>query len=436
MEMPSIGAENRGSPAVERMGLARDTLAMQVAIVTGGGRGIGREVAYALAWLEAQVIIAELSDEGQETERLIREAGGVARFMRTDVSNPDDVAQLARLTQETFGPADILINNAILCPVAPVLEMDVDLWDRVLAVNLRGAFLACKAFLPGMIARRRGVIVNMTSLDAMPGLSAYIASKQGIVGFSQSLAAEVGSQGVRVIAFAPGMVDTPGIRDVAERLPSLLGMTREQFLSLSMHRAYPGLMPPDHAAAATAFLIAALADTYHGETVTGYEVLERSGFLQAPTTTVGPARPVAPAPDIPRSQDVERALGLCHKLRAVVEETAAGFNRLPAFVRPMARRGFRKKTGKSLEDWTHTLTLLAEQLEGAAASSPAAERSLRANLPELQSSLGRLSVYFQEVPEETARFSRDEELLRQVRQASAGQVVLIDELLAALEALQ
>lgn len=433
--MHSIGAEKRESLAVERMGLVRDTLALQVAIVTGAGRGIGREVARSLAWLEARVVIAELSDEGRETERLIREAGGEARFVRTDVSNPDDVAQLARLTQETFGPADILINNAILCPVAPVLEMGVDLWDRVLAVNLRGAFLTCQAFLPGMIARRRGVIVNMTSVDAMPGLSAYIASKQGLVGFSQSLAAEVGSQGVRVIAFAPGMVNTPGIRAVAERLPSLLGMSQEQFLSLSMHRAYEGLMPPDHAAAATAFLIAALADEYHGETVTGYEVLERSGFIQASTRTAGPASPFAPAPDVPRPQAVAQALALCRKLQAVVEETGAGFNRLPVFVRPMARSGFRKKTGKSLDEWTRTLTLLAGQMESAALS-PAAERSLRASLPELQSSLGRLSVYFQEVPEEMARFSRDEELLRQVRQASAAQVAWIGELLAALEALQ
>jgi hypothetical protein len=216
-------------------------------------------------------------------------------------------------------------------------------------------------------------------------------------------------------------------------------MTFEQFLSLSLHRAYPGLMPPDHAGAAAAFLVAALADTYHGEMVTGYEVLERSGFLQSPAVgemAPAPASQAAPAPGVPRPQALEQALALCRKLQAVIEQTGAGFNRLPAFVRPMARRGFKKKAGRSLEDWTHTLTLLAGQLEGAAAWNPAAERSLRASLPELQSSLVRLSVYFREVPEETARFSRDEELLRQVRQASAGQAALIDELRAALEALR
>lgn len=425
---------------MERIGLARDTLAAQVAIVTGAGRGIGREVARALSWLGARVIIAELSDEGQETERLIREMGGEVRFVRTDISSQGDVAQLARITQETFGRVDILINNAILCPVAPVVDMDVGLWDRVLAVNLRGAFLTCKAFLPGMIAHRRGVIINMTSLDAMPGLSAYIASKQGIVGFSQSLAAEVGGLGVRVIAFVPGMVDTPGIRDVAEHLPSLLGMTQEQFLNLPLHRAYAGLMPADHAGTAAAFLVAALADEYHGETVTGYEVLERCGFLQVPAAgeTAGtPAQPTGePALGLSHTQAVDTALMLSLRLQDVIEETGTGFNRLPIFVRPMARSGFKKKAGQSLGDWARTLASLTSQLEGVTAANPTAEQALHTGLPDLLTSLGNLRVYFQEVPEETARFSRDADLLSQVQQVSAEQVALIAELLAALNALQ
>ncbi|MHB0987646.1 MAG: SDR family NAD(P)-dependent oxidoreductase [Bellilinea sp.] len=435
--MDSSHSENVETLAVKRIGLAQDTLAAQVAIVTGAGRGIGREVARALSWLGARVIIAELSEEGRETEHLVREAGGEARFVRTDVSNLESVGQLARITQETFGPVDILINNAILCPVVSVLDMDVDLWDRVIAVNLRGAYLTCKAFLPEMIARQRGVIVNMTSVDAMPGLSAYIASKQAIVGFSQSLAVEVGAQGVRVIAFVPGMVDTPGIHSVAERLPSLLGMTREQFLSLPLHQAYAGPMPADHAGAATAFLVAAMADKYHGETVTGYEVLERCGFLQAPAANITadtPPQPARePAPSISHTQTIEQALVLIQRLQDVIEETETGFNRLPVFVRPMARGGFKKKTGQSPEDWARILAGLASQLEGVAVAGPTAKQTLTTGLPDLLTSLGKLRTYFQEVPDEMARFSRDSELLRRVSQTSFEQVALIDELQAALQ---
>ncbi|MEW6230197.1 MAG: SDR family NAD(P)-dependent oxidoreductase, partial [Bacillota bacterium] len=202
----------------ERLGLDRESLTGKVAVVTGGGQGIGREIARVFARLGAKAIIADIAKEGAWTQRVVRDSGGKALFVRTDVSDEAGVLALAQETREVFGPADILINNAILCPVSPVLDMDAASWDRVMGVNLRGAFLACKAFLPDMLAKGQGVIVNMVSTDAMPYLSAYIASKQGLVGFTQSLAAEVGENGVRVIAFRPGFVDTPGLRQAGKQL--------------------------------------------------------------------------------------------------------------------------------------------------------------------------------------------------------------------------
>ncbi len=285
------------SLAVELLGLAQDTFASQTAVVTGGGRGIGREIVRALAWLGARVVIAELADSGQEVERLVQEAGGAARWVKTDISSEADVARLARATRDAFGPADIVINNAILCPAAPVMDMDVALWDQVIAVNLRGTFLTCRAFLPDMVARRRGTIVNMISTDAMPYLSAYIASKQGIAAFSQSLAGEVGESGVRVIALGPGFVDTPGLRGAARGLGPRMGLSEEQFMKLSVHPAYAAAMPAEDAAAATAYLLARLADEYHGEQVTGYTILERAGFIQpasAPAVPQAHAAAVAP----------------------------------------------------------------------------------------------------------------------------------------------
>jgi NAD(P)-dependent dehydrogenase (short-subunit alcohol dehydrogenase family) len=217
--------------------LDRGTLAGQTVVVTSSGRGIGREVAFAFAWLGASVVVAEISDEGLETERLIAEAGRDALFVRTDVSGEAEVCRLRRTTQETFGPVSILVNNAIVWSVASVLDMDVAAWDRVMAVNLRGTFLTCKAFLPDMLARKHGTIVNMVSAEAMPYLSAYIASKQGIAAFSQSLAAEVGDAGVRVIPLAIGMVDTPSIRSVAQELAPHLGLSPGEFLRISLHPA-------------------------------------------------------------------------------------------------------------------------------------------------------------------------------------------------------
>ncbi|HWI53067.1 MAG TPA: SDR family NAD(P)-dependent oxidoreductase [Symbiobacteriaceae bacterium] len=190
---------------LERLGLRPDELAGQVAVITGAGRGIGREVALALAALGARVVVADIAEEtGAETVRLIEAAGGTAVFVRTDVSREADVSKLAMWTLADFGPADILINNAVLSPVASLLEMEPDLFDRVIAVNLRGAFLTCRAFVPGMLLKKRGTVVNMISAEAMANMSAYIASKQGLAGFSQSLAAELAGAGIRIIAYEPG----------------------------------------------------------------------------------------------------------------------------------------------------------------------------------------------------------------------------------------
>jgi NAD(P)-dependent dehydrogenase (short-subunit alcohol dehydrogenase family) len=429
--------------AVARIGLDRNTFARQTAVVTGAGRGIGREVARAFAWLGACVVIAEISDEGQETEQIIRKAGSQAIFVRTDVSEPGDVARLAASAHQAFGRVDILVNNAILCPVASVLEMDVALWDRVLAVNLRGAFLTCKQFLPEMLSKGRGVIINMISTDAMPNLSAYIASKQGIAAFSQSLAAEVGQEGVRVIAFAPGFVDTPGLRGAAKDLAPRLGISAQEFMHLPLHPAYSqSAMPAGHAAAATAYLAAVLADEYHGEQVTGYSVLERAGFIQA-AGTAAPAQPEPVEPPLAaveteienghdRQAQIQRALALCVQLQQAILETGEEFNKLPIFVRPMARAGFKNKSGHSLQDWVANLASLRGQLEKLETGDAAASEALRAGVRSLGQRLDQLAGYYRQVPEETGRFSRDQAFLQEVARTSTWRVRRIGELKALL----
>jgi hypothetical protein len=277
----------------------------------------------------------------------------------------------------------------------------------------------------------------MVSTEAMPGLAAYIASKQALVGFSQSLAGEVGEQGVRVIAFGPGMVDTPGLRGVAPELAPRLGLTVDQFLNVPLHPAYAGLMPVEHAGTATAYLVAALADEYHGEVVTGYAVLERAGVIAAST----PAQPAAsaapatnpPAPAAGRAEALAQARDLGAKLQAMLAETEAEFNQLPVFIRPLARNGFKGKAGQSLADWARTAARLAEQLRAADGDVPAA---LRAEVPRLRALFDRLSVYYAEVPAETARFTRDAGMLRRVEQIAQERVGVIRALLAALDALE
>ena len=167
----------------------------QVILVTGAGRGIGLQTARAFALLGGKVVLAELSEAGRAAEEQIRAEGGEALYVQTDVADQASVAHLVEITHEHYGPVDVLVNNAIYIREAAVADMPIELWDQTIAVNLRGTFLTCKACLPEMLTRQHGTILNLISTDAMPGLSAYIASKQGITGFSQSLAQEVGSRG-------------------------------------------------------------------------------------------------------------------------------------------------------------------------------------------------------------------------------------------------
>jgi NAD(P)-dependent dehydrogenase (short-subunit alcohol dehydrogenase family) len=189
------------------------TLADQVAVVTGAGRGIGRAVATTLARAGAAVALAARSaGELEGVAREVRAAGGRALVVATDVRQEAAVETLARQTLAEWGRVDVLVNAAGLATFAPVTDSKLDDWDQILAVNLRGAVLCCRAVLPAMIARRRGTIINVGSVvtsRTLTGSAAYTASKYGLLGFSRVLAEEMRAHGVRVGVLSAGATDTP-----------------------------------------------------------------------------------------------------------------------------------------------------------------------------------------------------------------------------------
>lgn len=188
-------------------------LAGQVALVTGAGRGIGRAVAAAFAREGALVVLAARSTrELASVQRDIEAAGGRALAVPTDVRQEPAVAALVSRALAESGRIDCLVTAAGLAAFGPVADAKTEDWDQLMAVNLRGAFLCCRAVLPAMTAQGRGTIINIGSVvtsRTLPGSGAYTAAKYGLLGFSRVLAEEMRTHGVRVGVLSAGATDTP-----------------------------------------------------------------------------------------------------------------------------------------------------------------------------------------------------------------------------------
>jgi 3-oxoacyl-[acyl-carrier protein] reductase len=188
------------------------TLANKTALVTGASRGIGQAIAVGLATDGARVLCVSTSAGGcDETVRICREAGSEARALVADVADESSVDDLAKAVFETTDRLDFLINNAGIARDGLLLRMSAEDFDRVLAVNLRGTFLVCRAFARAMAKARGGRIVNVGSVIGISGNAGqanYAASKAGLAGFSKSLARELAGRSVTVNVVAPGFIET------------------------------------------------------------------------------------------------------------------------------------------------------------------------------------------------------------------------------------
>ena len=213
----------------------------KIAIVTGGGRGIGRAIALLYAEQGAKVAISART-AGQVTGVVdeIKTAGGEAIGMTCDVSVEDDVKKMVAETVDAFGGVDILLNNAGITMSVPLVASDSEQWRRVIEINLLGTFYCSKAVAPILIERGGGRIINMSSRSGKighPFLTAYVASKHGVVGFTKALSEELASFNITVNAICPGIVETDMIPDVIREQVGNKIIKPEQIADLALFLA-------------------------------------------------------------------------------------------------------------------------------------------------------------------------------------------------------
>jgi NAD(P)-dependent dehydrogenase (short-subunit alcohol dehydrogenase family)/enamine deaminase RidA (YjgF/YER057c/UK114 family) len=272
-----------------------NSLPGRVAVVTGAGRGIGAATARALAEAGLSVVVAARTrDQIERQAAELASLGHVAKAVVCDVTSEASVQALAREAAE-LGPVAVLVNNAGTAGSMPVVRTSLEDWNRLLAVNATGAFLCTRAFLPGMLERQWGRVVNVASTAGLSGgkyLAAYTAAKHALVGLTRSVAAEVAGTGVTVNAVCPGFVDTEMTAETVSRIVAKTGRTREAALAAALASAgQTRLISADEVAAAVVSLsAAAVTDPRNGEAL----VLDGRDPMSTRLAIINPAELGAP----------------------------------------------------------------------------------------------------------------------------------------------
>ncbi|MGH7513300.1 MAG: SDR family NAD(P)-dependent oxidoreductase [Gemmatimonadales bacterium] len=266
----------------------------RVAVVTGAGRGIGAATAKALADTGFSVVLAARSrDQIERQAAELVAQGSQARAVVCDVTSESSVEALDRQAAEV-GPVAVLVNNAGAAASMPVVRTSLDEWNRLMAVNATGAFLCTRAFLPGMLERRWGRVVNLASTAGLSGgkyLAAYSAAKHALMGLTRSAAAEVAGSGVTVNAVCPGFVDTEMTEETVARIVERTGRTRDEALAAALASAgQTRLISAAEVAAAVVSLTAAADDAPNGEAL----VLDGRDLMNSRLAIINPEELGAP----------------------------------------------------------------------------------------------------------------------------------------------
>jgi len=347
---------------VSQLGLKQDALRGDTVIVTGAGGEIGYEVARALLWLGANVVIAEINQQiGRKAEVTLEKEFGKDRvlFVTTDVGDEASVKELYKLSILAFGKVDAIINNATIAVLGNVVDVPIEGWDRSYRVNLRGPVLMAKTFLPDMIKRNHGVFACVSSTGTA-FLGGYETFKAAQVHLANTLDAEL--EGTNVIAYTigPGLVPTETASNAVAQLSSQMGMSVEKFFEMNK-----GAVLSVEEAGVGFALSVVFAEKFRGQEISSIQA------IKAADINFGGGEEKKESVEI-SSERRKQAQVLCEAVLVTLKEQSEGWKSRSLFERQWVIRDFKKTAGMPVEEWLLSLEGLEKSLcsDGAITSLP------------------------------------------------------------------
>jgi NAD(P)-dependent dehydrogenase (short-subunit alcohol dehydrogenase family) len=320
--------------------LTRQSLAGQVVVITGAGGGIGFEAARALTWLGGRVVIAEINPKTGKAaaETINHEFGpGVCTFVHTDVGDERSVANLARQAFKTFGKVDVVFNNATIAPLGAVKDKPIADWDASYRVNLRGPVLLAQEFLPGMLQRKSGVFVCVSSVGGI-FMGAYEIMKAAQVELAKTLDGELEDSGVVAFTIGPGIVPTATAQAGIAQIAPLYGKTVAEFFA-----TYKDVQLSVEAAGAGFAAAVALSRQFKGVEIIARQALNAAGIDLHDDETPQNGTEIT-------GEKRQQALALCQDVRRTLAKEIDGWKQRSLFERQWMLRYFKQHTGLPADD--------------------------------------------------------------------------------------
>ena len=396
---------------IEKTNLKKDILSDQVVLVTGAGGGIGYETARTLAYLGADVVIAEIDiAKGQRSQDTINSELGSHRvtFYATDITEEKQIDDLYAFVMNKYGKLDVLINNATIAITGAVDAVPIESWDKSYAVNLRAPIMLVQKFLPGMKERNNGVIIFVPSSGAVPYLGAYEVFKTAGSELSDTLSQELEGTGIYTFALAPGLVKTDTAKGAIEIISDKMNITTDEFYEMNDEH----IISAEEAGAGFALSVVN-AERYVGQEIGTVQVLMDAGIYGN--------KEIIPSLE-KTSVDSEIILRHIRSLVVFFDEQYHGWLERSVFERQWILRDFKKTTGMSADSFHKFMQSLLDH----------AEKDSIAALTENKPWLEKLKNYYIRQKELLQNFEKDPDKLKEYNKIlidRIGEVKLIIDML-------